>query len=200
MYSDPAELTKLLKYVAHSMNLVVWATGRPFPRDYQPDDILGAVIQKNLDGSRGSNFDPSQGTFLAWLKQQIRSEISNMIKWNRSKSEVPIPVTKEGDDHEEYLQHLAEGDRITPDLQPDNPEQILITEEWAEAKWVELYEVVEGDAELEDIVKALENGCDPRPRYLAAELGWNIDQVYKAKKRLDRRLRSQSLGERYEPE
>jgi hypothetical protein len=177
-----------------------WATGRPFPRDYQPDDILGTVIEKNLKGSRGASFDPSQGTFTTWLKRQIKSEIDNKMRWDRSKSEVPIPVNENGDYQEEYLQHLAEGDRITPDLQPDNPEILLISEEWAEARWVELYEAVEGDEDLEEIVKALENGCDMKPRNLAAELGWNVNRVYRAKKRLDRRLPPQTHGERHEPE
>lgn len=199
LYNDPAELKKLVKYAAHYMKTYEWATGMALPRDYQAEDIVGTVIEKNLDGARGQGFDPSRGTFTAWLKQQIRSEVTNKAAWDRSGAEVPIPIKDDGAYHEEHLQHLAEGDRITPDLQPDNPERILITEKWAEARWIELYEAVAGDKELEDIVKALEDGCDMKPRNLAAELGWNIERVYKAKKRLDRRLPTQSLGERDEP-
>ena len=199
MYSNPNELVKLLKYVVVYTNLYQWATGYSFPSDYEPDDILATVIEKNLDGSRGQGFDPKHGSFSSWIKAQIRSEVANKSRWNRSNSEVPIPIKDDGGYHEELLHHLAEGDRITPGLQPDNPEFILLNEEWAEAKWDELYEAVEGDEDLVDIVKALENGCDMKPRNLAAELGWDVDRVYKAKKRLDRRVPPQSLGEHHEP-
>ncbi|KAB2902186.1 MAG: hypothetical protein F9K27_17575 [Anaerolineae bacterium] len=199
LYNDPDELKKLVKYAHRFMNIHQWETGLTVPQDYDAEDIVGTVIEKNLDGSRGQGFDPSQGTISAWLRRQIEWEIKNKARWDRSVSEVPIPTDKDGEYHDEQLHHLAEGDRITPHLQPDNPENILVSEEWSEAKWNELYEAVEGDKELEEIVKALENGCDMKPRNLAAELGWDVERVYNAKKRLDRRVPPQSLGEHHEP-
>lgn len=188
LYDSPAELKNLVRFAHHYIQIYRSITDYVLPDDYEAEDVVATVIEKNLDGTRGRGFDPAKGTFTAWLKRQIESEIKNKARWERSALEVSFPLDEHGDYHDEQLHRLAEGDKITPDFQPDNPEQIVISEEDAEARWDFIYEIVDGDSDLVKIVEALEGGCDMKPRNLATELGWSLDRVNKAKKRFKRRL------------
>lgn len=182
------ELKKLVKF-AHYMSAVYRAkTGLLLPNDYTAEDIVYTVIGKNLDGTRGQDFDPSKGSISSWLKTQIESEIKNKARWDRSKNERPIPVDDDGDYREDQLEQWVEAERTASGLPPHSVESVLITEEAAEAVWDILYQAVRGDEDLEKLVEALENGCGFASRHLAAELEWNVDRVNNAKKRFRRKV------------
>lgn len=181
-------MKRLVKSAAYYIQLERFTTGFVLPDDYNAEDIVLSVIKKNLDGSRGQQFDSSKGTIFTWLKKQIESEIKNKSRLDRSKLERPIPVDEDGEYREEQLERWTETERKASGLLPHNLESDLLSEEAAEAFWVELYEIVQDDEELEKLVESLENGCDFTSRNLATELNWTVDRVNNAKKRFKRRV------------
>lgn len=182
------ELKKLVRFAHYFIDFYRSTTGLVLPDDYDAEDIVLTVIGKNLDGSRGQQFDPSKGSISSWLKKQIESEIKNKSRWDRSKLERPIPVDGEGEYQEEQLERWAEAVRSASGSPPHDQEVVLLSEEAAEEFWDNLYEIVQDDQDLEKLVELLENGCDFTPRNLATELGWTVERVNNAKKRLRRRV------------
>jgi uncharacterized protein YdbL (DUF1318 family) len=50
-----------------------------------------------------------------------------------------------------------------------------------------LFQAVNDDPELEAVMSAILDGCEPKPRYLAAELGVSVEDINNRLKRLRRR-------------
>jgi DNA-directed RNA polymerase specialized sigma24 family protein len=179
-------LLRLVKFA----DILICNYGFAIPNDYVADDIVQLVIEKNLSNSRGYSYDPSKGSFMNWLRMQIDSEIKNKFALKRNKSEISLPVDENGDYNEEKIEHLIQSRAERLNLLPHILEEIMISEETAEEVWSRVYEIVDGDSELESLIVALENGCDAKPQSLAEELGWSVDTVNNAKKRLRRRFQA----------
>lgn len=85
------------------------------------------------------------------------------------------------------LEELVEGPVASRSL---SPEGILLEKE-VDAQMKEradaLSQAVNGEPELKAVVNAIRNGCEPKPRYLAAELGVSVKEINYRLKRLRRR-------------
>ena len=71
-----------------------------------------------------------------------------------------------------------------------SPEAILLEKE-AAAQAAEradvVFQAVNDEPELEAVMSAILDGCEPKPRYLAAQLGISVEGINNRLKRLRRR-------------
>ena len=109
---------------------------------------------------------------MPWLKDQIKSVIDALATSAASRREV---LAVERDEEEQEEKALA--------VQPANQEKILLVAERINT----LFNAVSDDRELEEVVEAIMDGCEPTPRHLSAELHVSIQDVNNRLKRLRRR-------------
>lgn len=146
-------------------------------------DVVQEVILDAIAGKR--KWDPQKGALLPWLFDQVRSEISHLYWSAPHEHEVPFSRT-EGDESpatslELYARQGGVGTTPTED-----PEETLLTKEEVQRREDALFRAADGDPELEALLDAVAN-CEFKPRYLAAELGIPVKDVYNQVKRLRRR-------------
>lgn len=90
---------------------------------------------------------------------------------------------------------------LSDNLDRLTPEEILIDEEKEREKsekalytYSALYYAVEGDAELEEVLEAVINGCELKPRFLAQALNVPVKNIYNRLRRLRRKAMSINVG------
>lgn len=128
------------------------------------------VIEKTLSGER--HWDPAKGPLVPWLKDQVKSVIDALATSAPSRREA---LAGERDEEEQEEKELA--------VQPTHQEQRLLTTERVNT----LFQAVSDDRELEEVLEAIMNGCEPTPRQLAAELNVSVQDINNRLKRLRRR-------------
>jgi DNA-directed RNA polymerase specialized sigma24 family protein len=152
------------------------------------EDVVQEVIVKTFTGQR--KWDPNKGELLPWLRDQIKSILDALVWSAAHRHETPISED-----------HGAEGSRERPRNttsyaeqpftgQALSPEKCLLEKgemQKADRKIERLFEEIEEDPELEEVLIAIMDGCEPKPRYLAAELGVRVSEIYNRMKRLRRR-------------
>jgi hypothetical protein len=162
------------------------------------EDVVQHVIEKTFQGDR--KWDPEKGELIPWLKDQVKSVIS---AWSNSASvrhEISLPedepIENQGSTNQKYLQDYE--DSLYP-----NPEVLILEKEEVESiksRVDALFYVVSDDPLLEEILEAIIQGCEPKPRLLAETLKCDIQDInnrIKRLRRLARRLQSQeTLNER----
>ena len=189
---------ELLAYAERCAAAYRWRTGGSWDlaAGWTPSDVVQRVIEKHLDGSR--RYDPSRGSFLPWLKMQIRSVMSAQALSAASRHETDSIVTDDGDDRLEWTVVGTGGSGRSLRDRPDNPEQILIRRETPVESDIlgDLLESIAGDSELEEYVQAiLLDGCEPQPRFVSEWLGVPVESVYGRLKRLRRLTRREPTHE-----
>lgn len=146
-------------------------------------DVVQDVILDTIADKR--KWDPQKGALLPWLFDQVRSEISHLLYSAAHKHEVPLAGTESdgslATSHELYARQGALGITATED-----PEETLLTKEEIQQREDALFRAADGDPELEALLAAVAN-CEFKPRYLAAELGIPVKDVYNQVKRLRQR-------------
>jgi RNA polymerase sigma factor (sigma-70 family) len=138
---------------------------------YMVDDVVHDVIAKAWCGIR--KWDPTRGELLPWLRTQSRSILDNLARSAPHRREVSVL------DLEDMAAAYA-----------SDPLEILLRQEaWAQKKHrvEQLLQAVEGEPELEQVLWLIIHGCEPKPRYLASELGVPVCQINNRLKRLRRR-------------
>lgn len=171
------------------------------------DDIVQDVIDKTirgkpvLDPESGEDlpwrtWDPKKGELLPWLCWCVKSEIDNSSKKSATKSELLL-FNDDADRafEESFLPHSADT-KISENL--INPESALLLREKEvhnKQKIGDIYELVEGDEELEEVVLAIdclidesETAQKPARLELAEYLEISVNEVNNRMKRLRRRL------------
>jgi RNA polymerase sigma factor (sigma-70 family) len=134
---------------------------------YTVEDVVQEVIVKTLDGTR--RWDPERGQLLPWLESQARSIMDALV---RSASH-------------RYEMHVLEVESFACEPSPDLAEREaeMQNRERVQA----LFQTVEREPELSEILQVILDGCEPRPRYIALELGISVREVDNRLKRLRRR-------------
>jgi DNA-directed RNA polymerase specialized sigma24 family protein len=142
------------------------------------EDVVQHIVEKTISGER--HWDPTKGPLVPWLKDQVKSVIDALANAAVMRHETQAP---EGDSIEEFV----EGPGASRSL---SPEAILLEKE-AAAQAAEradvLFQAVNEEPELEAVMSAILDGCEPKPRYLAAELGVSLEDINNRLKRLRRR-------------
>lgn len=143
------------------------------PKGNEAKDVAMGAITSLLAGER--NWDPSrEPDLLKFLKDVVDSKCSNLI--TSVEYAEALPARKSGDDVSEPL-------AAVPDANQDT-EQLTIEREAREKIW----ECVNGDDELEEILVYLEEEFNPLE--IAKELGIPVSEVNNRLRRLRRHLSS----------
>lgn len=163
-YSD---LVFFIEWLAE--NRYQWRGGR-LP---VPDDIAQAIIFKVLHGDR-KGFDPNKGTLRKWLRLQARSVVDALAKSASHRHDSDLP--------EDELFSIDYG---------RNPEDQIVEGELEEERQAKISQEVNALFQvnipaLREVVEAIVNGCEPKPRFLAEALGTDRDDIYNRLKRLRR--------------
>jgi DNA-directed RNA polymerase specialized sigma24 family protein len=142
------------------------------------EDVVQQVIEKTISGER--HWDPAKGPLVPWLKDQVKSVIDALANAAVRRHETQ---SAEGDNVEEFVTDPSASRSLSPEaivLEKEVAEQVA---ERADA----LCQAVTDEPELEAVMNAILNGCEPKPRYLAAELGVSFEDINNRLKRLRRR-------------
>jgi DNA-directed RNA polymerase specialized sigma24 family protein len=155
-------------------------------------DLAQEVIEKTIEGRR--KWDPNKGELWPWLKAQLRSEMNHLYHSEAHKYEAAVPESEGADAGEgvigdiQYDETKADGLVVMGSSIPE-PEKALLAkerQEWIEQRADDVFQAVGGDQELEEMVEAILNGCEPKPRYLADELKVPRTNINNRQKRLKR--------------
>ena len=169
-----------------------WRSGTTqiLPRGNTLEDIVQQVILKTIEGRR--KWDPAKGPLVPWLKDQIKSEIDALAKSAPHNREIPFPEGEEGEERQDLqdkVEQRAVESGVLGRTRPQSPESIVLEREEAERtaeKVNAIFQAVEGEPELEEVLDAILAGC-VRPRDLAEELDVPIREIYNRLRRLRRR-------------
>jgi hypothetical protein len=142
------------------------------------EDMVQQIIEKTISGER--HWDPAKGPLVPWLKDQVKSVIDTLANAAVRRHETQ---SAEGGDIEESV--------AGPSTSRSLSLETILLENEAAAQMAErvdgLFQAVNDDPELEAVMSAILNGCEPKPRYLAAELGVSVEDINNRLKRLRRR-------------
>jgi DNA-directed RNA polymerase specialized sigma24 family protein len=193
---------KLLRFAVSRARIYGW-TGGPdmeLAAGCTPEDLVQSVITKTIEGTR--RWDPDKGPLEPWLKDQVKSVLDALYRSAPSTHEVPIPEDDEGEELIDQLEHHAiETEGPGTSLSGSVEQGILKREEdhlrrqLISQRVDAIFEVASGDSTMEAIIDAIMNGCEPQPRFVAAELDMRVDDINNARKRFRRRLAGSTEGE-----
>jgi len=142
------------------------------------EDVVQQVIEKTVSGER--HWDPAKGPLVPWLKDQVKSVIDALANAAVRRHETQ---STEGEDVEESVADPGTSRSLSPEAILLENEAVAQMAERADA----LFQAVNDDPELEAVVSAILDGCEPKPRYLAAELGVFVEDINNRLKCLRRR-------------
>ena len=151
------------------------------------EDIVQEVILKTINGDR--HWDPSKGKLLPWLRDQVRSEIDHHFYQSANQHEIPFPQNEDQED-ESVEQIIPFNDSLHASI--PKPEQAILDKEKRgiiKQRVDSLYDAIDGIPVLEEIFEAILDGCEPKPRELAKQLGIPVQDVNNRLKRIRRRAR-----------
>lgn len=161
------------------------------PKGNEIEDVVQNIILQTISGER--NWDPDKGELLPWLKDQVKSTIDALAKSASNRKETFL--TEETDsgltDHEEKI--ALEYDLSNSQDRLSSEKIILAREEdkevreIAQRKVTALFKSIDSDAELEEILEAVMNGVEPKPRFLAKNLDIPVEEINNRLKRLRRK-------------
>lgn len=142
-------------------------------KGYTVEDVVQEVIVKTFEGVR--KWDPDKGRLLPWLQLQSKSVIDALAKSASHR-------------HEMSLFDLDIESLVIE--QSPNLLEIVLEEEArsrSRQKVEALFRAVDDVPELREVLQVIQDGCPPRPRYLALELDISVREVDTRLKRLRRR-------------
>lgn len=182
---------QLLAFAVYWARLYRWHSGgvHLLARGMELQDVVQDVIDKTLRGQR--KWNPDRGPLVPWLKDQIKSEIDALAKSAAHRREETLEpdwhLAEEGNGAEEQTARQASASYAEGSM---DPEAILVEAEGtisADKTVAALFQALRGDQELEDVVQAVLDGCEPKPRYLAERLGLSVEEINNRVRRLRRR-------------
>lgn len=127
---------------------------------------------------------------MPWLKSQIRSLISNACDYHKRRPESRYPASTDPEFVEDKLSiQTIEDDSLGNSITTSTEATVIAHEEEKQAEeFIDvLYQNIQGEPELEEILDALLDGCEPKPRFLADELGISTQEVRNRINRLRRK-------------
>lgn len=179
---------EMLVFTIYRAQLYRWRSGdaQILALGRTPEDIVQEVIEKTISGER--HWDPSLGPLVPWLKDQIKSILDALCKSAANRyeqmtlAEHPEPFTEEPGD----LQPATDPNTIEASI-PGMREQVEKRFELDE-QIDQVFDVVSTQPELEEIVVAILDGCEAKPRYLAEKIGVPVSEINNRLKRLRRQV------------
>lgn len=141
-----------------------------------------------MDNTR--NWDPTKGKLEPWLKDQIKSEIDTLVKSASHRREMPLPDRQSSEAVLDKIEKGAVELGIFSNPRPPNPETAILEQEETKQrnrKINAIFQAVEGETELEQVLEAIMDGCEPKTRFLAEHLKVSSKDVNNRLRRLRRR-------------
>jgi hypothetical protein len=177
--------------VAHTLwrcRLRAWREGAkdiPLGLGKTAQDIVGDVIKKVFAGER--TWDPERGELLPTLKRHIQSELDHL--WEREAFKRERAEPEEAAQQEQQEADAPEADPLA--FAPPDPQQIHERREdlaSASARVEALFAAVADEPELVQVLEAIMDGCDRRPRFLADHLKVPATDIHNRLRRLRRKI------------
>jgi len=188
---------ELLAFAVSRARNYYWARGGPneWPKGNKPEDIVQLVIEKTIKGQR--KWDPAKGLLKPWLIDQVKSEIDALFKSAMARREA-FSLDDDETDHLDEVPHRDTVHVSTASSDPTPEETVLRKEEeeLASKRVSSLFAATADDPEVEQVLTAIMNGCEPKPQEIAKELNTSTEDINNRMKR----LRRHALKTREEPE
>ena len=187
----PALVKKMTAYAARLVRTKArWQGASDLPKGYEIQDLVSKTLKKLFSGERG--WDPNVVPLEVWLRENIRSEMSNLLGSAYTKSgelrEMPLDPQDPNEPEGGFKRRpaieaptLFEGARTTEEALIDKEARIN-RDRLIQA----LYTAIDGDELLERMYDGILEIDDRRPRVLAELLGVPKEDVENALRRLDR--------------
>ena len=186
-------ILKLTYYASMRFKRYAWRSN--LPKGNSPADIALQAIEKVWNGTR--DWDPEKyPALLVHLKWIVKSDINHLFSSLELKTTGRKPVITKEDGTEVELEEPACEEPHSISAKALTPEDELIAKQqrkYEEALLNLLQDAVRGDEDLELLMLCFDEGFD-KPEAIAAETGWDIDKVYKIKKKLLRK--AAKIGEK----
>jgi len=180
---------RLLAYAKWRAGLYKWRTGNTWElaRGYTPEDVVQEVIRKTINGER--QWDPTLGPIEPWLRDQVNSMTDALAKSGANRRELFL---ENGDDHNRDDDSRPSSENLGTRGEialPSAENELLKAEREREInESIDLiFEAVADDRGVEEIIIAILDGCEPKPRFLAERLGITVAEVNNRVKRLRRK-------------
>ena len=141
-------------------------------------DLVQTLIRKTL--SRDRKWDPDRGPLMPWLKLNMRSEISALVNSDEHLHE------QDENDEDNTPSATSSSDNIDSSHNPVDVVLHQAKQEEDKKRLAPFFEAAAEFPELAEIVEAVMNGCELKPRYLAEELGTTTADINNRLKRLRR--------------
>ncbi len=197
--ADWGEIGKRLVVFAERLaRRYYWQTGtwcNHLAKGATPEDIVQHVITKAFAGER--QWDPARGPLETWLRWCIKSVMYALYQAGNHEVQPPIETEEEGSmDWMDWIDWAAwKRGYVGSNSPPQTPEETLLAAEEhtaAKQRVQVLLDDVSDAPELERIILAILDGCEPKPRFLAEELNIPVEEVNNQLKRLRRRIRKEA--------
>ncbi|KAA3642041.1 MAG: hypothetical protein DWQ07_25950 [Chloroflexi bacterium] len=164
------------------------------PQGNELADVVQHIILQTISGER--NWDPDKGELIPWLKDQTKSVLDALAKSASHRKETSLSIEEDGNlsQREEMIALIVDPSENQDRMSPED--SIIFHEDEQERrdralyKYSALFYAVEGETELEEVLEAVINGVDLKPRHLAEHLGVPVDNIYNRLKRLRRKALS----------
>lgn len=178
---------RLVRFVEYRARIYSWrsGSGTELAKGVTPEDIVQDVIKKTLLGDR--KWDPCKGALEPWLKDQVKSEIDHLYRSAGNQHE--IQSLDDPEDDELTVAVAAQASQVALlSSRPSAEAEVIIKEEQDNVRNQvdEILTILEDLPELQEIVFAVLDGCEPKPRYLGESLGIPVREVNNRLKRLRR--------------
>jgi DNA-directed RNA polymerase specialized sigma24 family protein len=155
-------------------------------------DIVQEVIVKTIEGRR--KWDPHRGALVPWLKDQVKSEIDHLCHSRSHQCEMSILENEGREKPTDRAECCAFRQSSCGTAFTQDPEEIVLMQEEVKRREDALIQAADRDPQLEEILSAA-TSCEPKPRYLAAEIGVPVQDINNRLKRLRRRALKLLMGE-----
>lgn len=182
---------KLVVYAAHKIESRRWRTGSSLDiaKGQQAWDVVQEAIRRFLAGTR--RWDPDRVSFRVFLNGVIDSLVDELAGSPDNGSQVRWPRSEVDDD--ELVDKLESGAEQRDQHQwlprgPEQPAAQLERErrEFEDQRVSDLFEAVDDQPELVEVLEAVMKVNDPKPGELAEALGVPVSDVKNRLKRLRR--------------
>jgi hypothetical protein len=183
-------ILELTRYAIWQARKHTWSSGDPsiLPKGNTPQDMALNAIKKVWSGQR--EWDPKKyPDLLLHLKWVVKSDINHLSESLEHEKVSRLHVfqsdeTLDSDHNEISPKSLSP----TYEMAPNPEEELILSEKRKGEKHLleRLHASVRGDDDLELLFMCFEDGID-KPRDIARETGFDIEKVYKLKKKLYRK-------------
>lgn len=177
---------ELLRYALRRVQIIEWRGSYgvggevgELAKGFSCEDLVQTLMRKTLNRDR--KWDPDRGPLIPWLKLNLRSEIDALMKSDEHKHEQD-EIDVDGEEStatvpSSTIDHLQDPVNILLDK---------VEEEEIAKKLAPLYEATDEVPELAEIIDAVIDGTELKPRFLAEKLGTTVEDINNRLKRLRR--------------